>query len=135
MICRVLGANFLLQVVSPDFVEHFAHNHHHQIWECLARILDVVLSLKASASLPLSMGGLGLRSAVRTRGPAHWSSWADCLPMVHAHPDVAVQMVALLEGDPEIPSLGTAAEAPGNWWRFVVSNLMESPRDRQTTDT
>ena len=98
-------------------MEHFAHNHDHQIWECLARILDVDLNqceagMKASASLPLSMGGLGLRSAVRTRVPAHWSSWADCLPMVHArHPDVAMQMVALLEGDPETPSLGAAVQA------------------------
>ena len=89
-------ANFLLRVVSPDLVEHFAHNHDNQIWECLARILDVDLNqceagMKASASLPLSMGVLGLRSAVRTRVPAHWSSWADCFPMVHArHPDVAM---------------------------------------------
>ena len=89
-------ANFLLRVVSPDLVEHFAHNHDHLIWELLARILDVDLNqceagMKASASLPSSMGGLGLRSAVRTRVPAHWSSWADYLPMVHArHPDVAM---------------------------------------------
>ena len=91
------SANFLLRVVSPDLVEHFAHNHDHQRKECLVRILDVELNqceacMKASASLPSSVG---LRSAVRTRVPAHWSSEADCLPMVHArHPDVAMQMVA-----------------------------------------
>ena len=60
--CAAARANFLLRVVSPDLVEHFAHNHDHQIWECLARILDVDLNqceagMKASASLPLSMGG------------------------------------------------------------------------------
>ena len=75
--CRVLGSFwctvrlhvpiFLLRVVSPDSAEQFAHNHH-QIWECLARILDVDLNqcdagVKASASLPLSMGGSGLRGA------------------------------------------------------------------------
>ena len=41
--CAAARANFLLLVVSPDLVEHFAHNHDHQIWECLARILDVDL--------------------------------------------------------------------------------------------
>ena len=37
-----------------------------------------------TVSLPLSKGGLGLRSAVRSRVAAHWASWADCLPMVQA---------------------------------------------------
>ena len=27
------------------------------------------------ATLPLSLGGLGLRSAVRMREPAYWASW------------------------------------------------------------
>ena len=39
-------------------------------------------------SLPLHMGGLGLRSAVRTAPAAHWASWADCLHTIserHAH--------------------------------------------------
>ena len=31
------------------------------------------------ALLPLSFGGLGLRSPVRTSPAAHWASWADCL--------------------------------------------------------
>ena len=30
--------------------------------------------------MPLSFGGLGLRSAVRTSPAAHWASWAECLP-------------------------------------------------------
>ena len=31
------------------------------------------------ASLPLHMGGLGLRSACRSAPAAHWGSWVDCL--------------------------------------------------------
>ena len=34
------------------------------------------------ATLPLSMGGLGLRSAFRLRQAAHWASWGDCLEMI-----------------------------------------------------
>ena len=124
--CAAARANFLLRVVSPDLVEHFAR-HDHQIWECLARILDVDLNqceagMKASASLPLSMGGLGLRSAVRTRVPANWSSWADCLPMVHArtsqckwwHCWKVIQRLRVWEPQ---------WKPPGDWWGFVVSNL------------
>ena len=85
--CAAARANFLLRVVRPDAVAQFAQDHDRELWHCLSRILDVDLDqceagMKASATLPLSLGGLGLRSATRTRVPAHWSSWADCLPMV-----------------------------------------------------
>ena len=37
------------------------------------------------------LGGCGLRSATRTRVPAHWASWADGLRMIHVrHPEVAL---------------------------------------------
>ena len=42
------------------------------------------------ASVPLLLGGLGLRSATLTREAAYWVSWADCLFMVrNRHPVVA----------------------------------------------
>ena len=51
-----------------------------------------------SATLPMSLGGLGIRSAVRTCKAAHWASWADCLPMIlERHPGVANIMVEQLE--------------------------------------
>ena len=34
-----------------------------------------VASVRASTSLPLAAGGLGLRSALRLRHAAHWASW------------------------------------------------------------
>ena len=34
------------------------------------------------ASLPMRMGGLGLRSAQRCAHAAYWASWADALPMI-----------------------------------------------------
>ena len=42
------------------------------------------------ASLPMRMGGLGLRSAVRTSPAAFWASWADSLSMIQTRlPEIA----------------------------------------------
>ena len=58
----------------------------------------------------LSLGGLGLRSAVRTSVPAHWASWADVLPMIRdRHPVVATTIVNALENDTAFLALGRRA--------------------------
>ena len=31
--------------------------------------------MRDAATLPLTLGGLGLRKATRVSGPAHWASW------------------------------------------------------------
>ena len=42
------------------------------------------------SSLPLALGGLGLRSAIRSQHAAYWASWADSLPRIRErHPDIA----------------------------------------------
>ena len=67
---------------------------------------------KDAASLPLRMGGLGLRSAVRTSNSAYWASWADSLPMVRErHPGVADMIVDTPESDPATPIFFTVVEA------------------------
>ena len=48
------------------------------------------------ANVPLSKGGLGLRSAVHLRFAAHWGSWADCLHMVKARHAISGMMVRAL---------------------------------------
>ena len=40
---------------------------------------SVTHSSRIGATLPLRLGGLGLRSAFRLRYAAHWASWADCI--------------------------------------------------------
>ena len=63
-------------------------------------------------TLPLRLGGMGFTSATRIRGSAHWGSWADCLPMIHArHPDVATALIQQLNGQPVTPCLREAQEA------------------------
>ena len=58
------------------------------------------------------LGGLDLRSALRTRVAAFWASWSDCLPMIRArHPFVAAELVRQLEGVPASQTLREAAMA------------------------
>ena len=49
------------------------------------------------ASLPMRMGGLGLRSATRCAGGAYWASWANALPMIRDRiPQIAQLVVTSL---------------------------------------
>ena len=51
-----------------------------------------------------------MRSATRSRVPAHWASWADSLRMIHArHPGVADTMVRCLVGPTELRHFNAAA--------------------------
>ena len=56
--------------------------------------------LRARAQLPLTHGGLGLRSAFSTRHTAYWASWADTLPALHRRsPGVTSRILHLLQGE------------------------------------
>ena len=53
------------------------------------------------ASLPMHMGGLGLRSVTRVACAAHWGSWADCLHIVaQRHENIARTMAEALSSPP-----------------------------------
>ena len=65
----------------------------------------------SAASMPLVLGCLGLRSALRVRTPAHWSRWVDCLVVIrNGHLDIADPSVVELE-EPSTPFLSAAAGA------------------------
>ena len=51
---------------------------------------------QALAELPLRLGGLGLRSAVRNSLAAYWASWADALPVLQRR---CPRQTALLAAD------------------------------------
>ena len=94
-------ANYQLRVVRPELTEGFARGHDEGLWQCLCRILRVHHGeghlTRDMATLPLALGGLGLRSALRSRQSAYWASWADTLPMVRAkHPTTAASFVEFL---------------------------------------
>ena len=115
--CANARANYALRVVRPDLARQFAQAHDAGLWRCLCAIVRVGEDqcdplAKDAASLPLSMGGLGLRSAVRTSNSAFWASWADSLPMVRErHPEVADLVVDALDSDPATPILSAVVEA------------------------
>ena len=93
LMCASTRANFWLRMIRPDQTLQYAERHDAAVWGCLCAILGsprVPADARVTASFPLSMGGLGLTSAVRSRVAAHWSSWADCIRMVRdRHPIVA----------------------------------------------
>ena len=92
--CAAARANYFVRVLRPDVVQPFAQSDDTNVWQCLCNILEIPEDgcsdvARISATLPLAQGGLGLRSAQRTRVAAHWASWADTLPMIAArHPAV-----------------------------------------------
>ena len=54
---------------------------------------------RSLATLPMRLGGLGLRSAERVAPAAYWASWADALAMIKDRaPTVATAAVASLSG-------------------------------------
>ena len=109
--------------------------------ECLSSILHVDLmdwggETRDIAKLPLSLGGLGVRSALRTSKAAHWASWADCLPMIlERHPDVARLQWDMLE-QPTTPCLqavtgvardftGVGGFEPPSWRELAMGSRPE----------
>ena len=99
--CSVVpyGPTTGFETVSPRFSGGFAQEHDQAVMRCLGRIIrvdpsSIHPSVHEAATLPFSLGGLGIRSAFRSRESAHWASWADCLAMVKArHPIVAARIV------------------------------------------
>ena len=119
--CAPARANFFLRSVSPGQISTFASHHDDQMWACLCTLLG-----RIGATLPLRLGGLGLRSAVRLRYAAHWASWADCIRMVYQrHPIVPRTIIEAVEAnDPaqtaqgvvsSIDSLRTAGFVITSW--------------------
>ena len=79
----------------------FTSSHEGICGEILHVEADQNAETKSAASMPLNLGGMGLRDAVRVVVPAYWASWA---------PNVANLLVHELEGARE-GALGAAAAA------------------------
>ncbi len=99
------------------------------------------------ATLPGSLGGLGLRSARRTAEAAHWASWVDALPVLASRaPRLAAQVVADLgrSSGPEVSCLREVAQARNRLveigaehvpsWQEAVAGC-EPPQPESTADS
>ena len=68
LFCGATRANYWIRTVSPRFSGGFAQEHDEAVMRCLGRILHVDPSalhpsVNQAATLPFSLGGLGIRSA------------------------------------------------------------------------
>jgi hypothetical protein len=83
--CAVPRCNHLIRSLPPSLSDQYAREHDRAIQGTLGRLVDTQGEADRVAmlsSMPLGLGGLGLRSAQRTRASAYWASWADALPML-----------------------------------------------------
>ena len=106
--CAQARANFLIRAVRPKAVEECAVNLTEvcggvlvtDLEQCEARMGDV-------ATLPLVLGGLGLRSAARTSQSAFWASWADAIHGGRAPPRICFSVGSSLRRQPRPSQLGS----------------------------
>ena len=74
-----------------------------RFWEDLTGTEEDQVTARHLATLPMRLGGLGLRSAARMAPASYWASWADALPMIHERlPQVARNVVDRLDDVQEI---------------------------------
>ena len=112
--CAAAKATYLLRVLPPDSVAPFAPAHDEGLWQCFCKLLDISPDqhhvTRTMTTLPVALGGLGLRSARRTSQAAYWASWAYCLQMIQERqPEFAAQVVRSLEEGVDTPALNAAA--------------------------
>ena len=89
------------------------------LWEAVLKIgqaTAVPEELRARgrriAQLPMRLGGLGIRSSLRTARAAYWSSWADALAMIQLrNPRVAQQAFVALQAPPAGSCLAELSDA------------------------
>ena len=93
-----------LRLLPPTVAKAYTIQHDDAIMRCLSKLLQLQSALhresKAAkvASLPARLGGLGLRSAVRSSPAAYWAAAADTLHMIQVrNPAVAAAMVEDLQ--------------------------------------
>ena len=98
--CAGPRCHHLFRTVPPTQSVAYAHGHDDGMWRALEGVLgrlpgnqrqiEVAHSL---TSLPMRLGGLGLRSAARIAPAAYWASWADALEMLHHRLPVLTEQI------------------------------------------
>ena len=100
-------ANHVIRTLPPELSAEYASEHDRGMWRTVVAFLGLMPGTpeqldraKIVASLPMRMGGLGLRSAGRCAGAAYWASLADAIPRISYHnPTIANSVVESLSGD------------------------------------
>ena len=77
--CAISRASHVLRTVPPSWSAQYAEAHDSRVWAAACRAVgrlpdtseERLSSLRGRASLPMRLGGLGLRSAARTTPAAY----------------------------------------------------------------
>ena len=97
-------ANRTMRTMPRGSSASYCQTHDEGIWATAKVLLDKLPADETTeteshqlATLPMWMGGLGLRSVVRCAPSAYWASWADALHMISERtPEVASEVVRRL---------------------------------------
>jgi len=155
--CAVPKINHLLRTLAPSQSRHVARSHDQAILEVFGGLFGIPSqddfdetlhrvrheAVMQQSTLPLRLGGCGLRDSERTSSAAYWASWADAVWVLRCRfPHVSGRMLGLLEnggGAPinalhEAELAGQTCEAAG-WtqrpnWR-ALSNGLRPPQPEQ----
>ena len=138
-------ANHTMCTLPPSVSVEYCRAHDEGIWATVKALLDGIPAHEEEdsrqlATLPMRMGGLGLRSAVRCAPAAYWASWSDALHMISQRtPEVADDVVwRLSEEEPpegclvELRAAASELDRKGFWWRLSWPELHEGRRPLQT---
>ena len=112
-------ANHTLRTLPPTVSVAYAQAHDDALWLAFNRIFGAEehrhdVRARALATLPGRLGGMGLRSALRTAEAAFWAAWVDALPVIASKvPDLAERIVTELQrpSGPRAACLQEAAQA------------------------
>jgi hypothetical protein len=146
-------ANHLLRMLPPSLSQEYAAGHDDSVRECLSKLLQQPRSLSRQsaawqcATLPLRLGGVGLRSAARTAPAACWGAWADALDMLRARCRNWAETFCEVLQDPEGQGGSCLQEAAAagrllddegweerpSWPNLLTGARPQQPRSVQTT--
>ena len=109
--CAEPTCNHVLRNVPFHLCQYLAEWHDNAIWQSLLALFDLEPACVGdvswyASSLPIRLGGLGLRSSVRLAPAIHWAAWADIFENLSKRfPVLAAKISAALVNGSNAPSL------------------------------
>ena len=103
--CAVPRSNHYIRSLPPSQVHAYAAGHDRALQKVLRQMVGVSEDIADEekerianlSTLPMGLGGMGIRSATRLREAAYWASWADAIPMLKQRcPEAARELVSSL---------------------------------------
>ena len=120
--CAGPRCHHYLRTLPPSQSEWYARHHDEGMMLAMEQLLgglpgDEVQQAEAKviATMPMRLGGLGLRSADRMAHAAYWASWADALHMIAGRlPEVANRVVDELNEGEDLEGCLAEVSAPAD---------------------